>query len=789
MNGGEEEKEEEEGSFSHHDACDASGNPLFEMKGSSKLHWRFVRLVAKKKDDEDNTNRKTIQSKDAIKAYCLLCRKDITYTKGNGNSVYRHVENNHKRKLDELMIKTNESDEATQSKTKKFKTTGLLPEFFSTMIKDDDQNMLKKASKDDDQLHGEALLVKWISENLRPFEIVEDPGFVDLCDFLCRLRGQQFIVPSRNKTRNQMMSLAECVMKTVKCDLAKEMDCFSLTTNIWSSRVMQSFLALTLHYVTDDFEMKTRVLEVKPLLGSHTANFIKTTLMESMQPFGLEAAKLSMLLRDNASSNGVLKACNDMQIKHFGCIGHGLHLVIGPFLLEKKKRKSEMDLDAGEPASGAADIDDDSDDSDIAEYQFLDDEEPTPDEIVATVCETVTKFRTVAKYVKNSPKAKEKLVQFGGSTRATNNRDTVTVVLDVRTRWNSALDMLMSMLKLKPAFVTFMLHLETSDGKREFNRKGLPKISEREWIFIEGLCWILTPFKNVTSFLSGDEYPTFTQALPLLQRLKTFLMSAADGGDLFTKDSSCKPIADYVKQNEDFDDFDDVVRDLKACCVTMLSQFKKRFVGLSIEILWVTFLDPRCRKMKHLTENEYDTAKGKLVDEVVKLTAAIAESRKATSIPVSDSRNIDTDNNDPFFGSSLFDSPSMSAHENDSAGSTEAENKEILDRSAVLTEVENYLDPQVHVQPTVSPLVWWREHRFQYPRIAVAARKWLCVPATSSTPSERVFSHCGVALTAKRASRPMRGDALMNQVLLKNNLKHVNLSLSDIKKALLKGTN
>jgi hypothetical protein len=43
--------------------------------------------------------------------------------------------------------------------------------------------------------------------------------------------------------------------------------------------------------------------------------------------------------------------------------------------------------------------------------------------------------------------------------------------------------------------------------------------------------------------------------------------------------------------------------------------------------------------------------------------------------------------------------------------------------------------------------------------------------------------------TGSAERSPMRGDALMNQVLLKNNLKHVKLSLSDIKKALLKGTN
>jgi hypothetical protein len=77
-------------------------------------------------------------------------------------------------------------------------------------------------------------------------------------------------------------------------------------------------------------------------------------------------------------------------------------------------------------------------------------------------------------------------------------------------------------------------------------------------------------------------------------------------------------------------------------------------------------------------------------------------------------------------------------------------------------EVENYLDPEaIVVRPEVSSLIWWAERAHQFPRIAELARKWLCVTA-SSTPSERVFSDCGLALTAK-CSR-LKGEVLQDQV-------------------------
>ena len=66
----------------------------------------------------------------------------------------------------------------------------------------------------------------------------------------------------------------------------------------------------------------------------------------------------------------------------------------------------------------------------------------------------------------------------------------------------------------------------------------------------------------------------------------------------------------------------------------------------------------------------------------------------------------------------------------------------------------------------LDPLDWWQENKTKYPHIAVLARKWLSVPATS-TPSERVFSICGIVNTAKRSK--MNGKSIENQVLIHNN--------------------
>ena len=102
-------------------------------------------------------------------------------------------------------------------------------------------------------------------------------------------------------------------------------------------------------------------------------------------------------------------------------------------------------------------------------------------------------------------------------------------------------------------------------------------------------------------------------------------------------------------------------------------------------------------------------------------------------------------------------------------------------RNKVELEVANYLNNREHISHRQDPLLWWRENKYLYPNLARTARKWLCVCVTS-TPSERVFSNCGVALTAKRSK--MKGSSLRSQILLKNNMDSVSLTIDDISNAL-----
>lgn len=87
-------------------------------------------------------------------------------------------------------------------------------------------------------------------------------------------------------------------------------------------------------------------------------------------------------------------------------------------------------------------------------------------------------------------------------------------------------------------------------------------------------------------------------------------------------------------------------------------------------------------------------------------------------------------------------------------------------RDRLFKELEQYL-AEPNAPETSNPLDWWRNYQSKYPSIAVVARAYLGIPATS-VASERVFSKCGRVCSERRSLlSPQHVEQL---VFLANNL-------------------
>ncbi|XP_039679163.1 E3 SUMO-protein ligase ZBED1-like [Perca fluviatilis] len=85
---------------------------------------------------------------------------------------------------------------------------------------------------------------------------------------------------------------------------------------------------------------------------------------------------------------------------------------------------------------------------------------------------------------------------------------------------------------------------------------------------------------------------------------------------------------------------------------------------------------------------------------------------------------------------------------------------------AIASELHSYLQREI-LDAEEDPLKWWTESQRLYPRLSNLARKYLCIPATSSS-SERVFSTSGNIVTCLRSS--LKPDHVNRLVFLAKNL-------------------
>lgn len=75
---------------------------------------------------------------------------------------------------------------------------------------------------------------------------------------------------------------------------------------------------------------------------------------------------------------------------------------------------------------------------------------------------------------------------------------------------------------------------------------------------------------------------------------------------------------------------------------------------------------------------------------------------------------------------------------------------DLTEQQAFEAELNSYLQGPIADSQT-NPLAWWKINSPTYPRVSLLAKRYLCIPATSS-PSERAFSTGGNIVPCNRAA-------------------------------------
>ncbi|KAK0144040.1 Zinc finger BED domain-containing protein 1 [Merluccius polli] len=101
---------------------------------------------------------------------------------------------------------------------------------------------------------------------------------------------------------------------------------FAATTDMWSSRTMEPYLSLTVHFISEEWLLQSHCLQTSYFPEDHTGELLAAGLHEALDSWGLSEEKLVAITTDNGAN--IKKAIELNNWTRLQCFGHRLHLAI-----------------------------------------------------------------------------------------------------------------------------------------------------------------------------------------------------------------------------------------------------------------------------------------------------------------------------------------------------------------------------------------------------------------------------------------------------------------------------
>lgn len=162
----------------------------------------------------------------------------------------------------------------------------------------------------------------FIATDVRPYSVVQNEGFKNMLKVL----EPRYDIPSHTHFSEKVVpDLYEREKKKVVDELSRA-SAVALTTDGWTSRGTESYVTITAHFITEGWEMRSLVLQTRPLYESHTGTHLVQVLTQAVEEWKLRRPSTNIpVTTDNAKNqiNAVNMAGLGPQI---GCFAHVVNL-------------------------------------------------------------------------------------------------------------------------------------------------------------------------------------------------------------------------------------------------------------------------------------------------------------------------------------------------------------------------------------------------------------------------------------------------------------------------------
>ena len=140
-----------------------------------------------------------------------------------------------------------------------------------------------------------------VALDMMPLYMVEGRGFRNLIDFL----EPEYKVPSHQTIMRRISKRYREVKGVVEKGLNDVSD-VAITTDAWTSLATESYVTVTVHYITKEWQMKSAVLDTSELDERHSAENLAIRLELVKADWNLEG-KIRVCVRTMPSTKQLLE--------------------------------------------------------------------------------------------------------------------------------------------------------------------------------------------------------------------------------------------------------------------------------------------------------------------------------------------------------------------------------------------------------------------------------------------------------------------------------------------------
>lgn len=379
---------------------------------------------------------------EAGKAKCKKCQNFVKTgsclsRNMNTTNLWNHMKLHHISDYQALSRKCEKSDQNQQT----------LPGFL--------EQHRKWANEDARSKKLDELIMEMIAADDQPFSIVEDVGFKRLIQHLeprYNIKTEKFFRTQKFKEIYTQVEAA--VKRLLSGDFV-----IAFTTDCWSGQT-ESLMSLTAHWITENFERVSVVLNVKPVNSSHTGDYLKNEFFNMLQFWNIDEKRVALILRDGGAN--IVKAMKLTDYPHLSCMAHTLQLIVNEGLSSQR-----------------------------------------------TVKDILANLKRIAGHFGHSTLAKHRLRNIQVDLGLPQH----SIVQCVNTRWNSALQMVKRLTEQRRA-INIYCH--------EYENTKLPTLTNEQWEIASKIIEILNPVEELTLEFSHTS-SSVSCVIPCIQVLKLFL--------------------------------------------------------------------------------------------------------------------------------------------------------------------------------------------------------------------------------------------------------------------------